>query len=236
MCGRFALYLQAGAFADIFGCAAPDELAPRYNIVPDGGIVAVVRTAEGRRAGLLRWGLLPPWAASPADRGRQINARSETVFDKPSFKAAALRHRCLIPASGFFEWQKGGGASRPFFIHRGDGAPVAMAGIWRQSRFGDTTVATCAILTMDAYPAIAGIHHRMPVMLDPAAWDAWLDPATRDAETLRRALQPLPEAAIVAHEVSRAVNSPANDRPELIEPLAAATSAAPPPPAQGALF
>lgn len=235
MCGRFALYLQAGAFAEIFGCPPPDDLAPRYNIVPDSGIVAVVQAADGRRAGRLRWGLLPPWAEAPDDRGRQINARSETVFDKPSFKSAALRHRCLIPASGFFEWQKGGGASRPYFIHRTDGAPLAMAGIWRQSRFGESTIATCAILTMDAYPSIAGIHHRMPVMLEPATWDAWLDPTTREAEALRRALQPLPEAMITAHEVSRAVNSPANDRPELVVPVAE-TMPLEPRPAQGALF
>lgn len=235
MCGRFALYLQAGAFAEIFGCTPPEDLAPRYNIVPDGGIVAVVQGSEGRRAGRLRWGLLPPWAETSDDRGRQINARSETVFEKPSFKSAALRHRCLIPASGFFEWQKGGGASRPYFIHRSDGAPIAMAGIWRQSWFGDTSVASCAILTMDAYPSITGIHHRMPVMLDPVAWDAWLDPSARDPHLLRRALQPLPEALIAAHEVSRAVNSPANDRPDLVEPMTETTPGAAVP-EQGALF
>jgi putative SOS response-associated peptidase YedK len=235
MCGRFALYLQAGAFAEIFGCAPPDDLPPRYNIVPDGGIVAVVQGPAGRKAGRLCWGLLPPWAEAPDDRGRQINARSDTVFDKPSFRSAALRHRCLIPASGFFEWQKGDGASRPYFIHSTDGAPIAMAGIWRQSRFGESAIATCAILTMDAYPSIAGIHHRMPVMLHPAAWDAWLDPTPREAATLRRALQPLPEALIAAHEVSRAVNSPANDRPDLVEPVAE-TAPTTYPPTQGALF
>ncbi len=234
MCGRFALYLQAGVFADIFGCPPPDGLTPCYNIVPDSDIV-VVRAGEGTRvAERLRWGLLPPWADAPNDRGRQINARSETVFEKPSFKSAALRHRCLIPASGFFEWQKGGGPSRPYFIHRRDNEPVAMAGIWRQSRFGDLTVSTCAILTMDAYPSITGIHHRMPVMLEPEAWDAWLDPETRDPVQLQLALRPLPEAVIAAVEVSRAVNSPANDSAALLEP--AASAAAPPEPAQGALF
>ena len=234
MCGRFALYLQAGAFADIFGCPPPDDLAPRYNIVPDSDIV-VVRAGEGARvAERLRWGLLPPWAEAPNDRGRQINARSETVFEKPSFKSAALRHRCLIPASGFFEWQKGGGPSRPYFIHRQDGEPVAMAGIWRQSRFGEITVLTCAILTMDAYPSITGIHHRMPVMLEPEAWDAWLAPETRDPAQLQLALRPLPQAAIAAVEVSRAVNSPANDSAALVEPVMA--TAALPAPAQGALF
>lgn len=235
MCGRFALYLQAGAFADIFGCAPPDELAPRFNIVPDSDIVAIVQGVDGRRAGRLRWGLLPPWAETPDDRGRQINARSETVFDKPSFKSAALRHRCLIPASGFFEWQKDGGTSRPYLIHRADGEPLAMAGIWRQSRFGESTIVTCAILTMDAYPSIKGIHHRMPVMLDPAAWDTWLDPTTRDPDLLRRALQPLPEASIIAREVSRAVNSPANDRPDLVAPMTEMPPAATVP-EQGALF
>ena len=233
MCGRFALYLQAGAFADIFGCPAPADLAPCYNIVPDGEIV-VVRASDGRRvADRLRWGLLPPWAEAPNDRGRQINARSETVFEKPTFKSAAVRHRCLIPASGFFEWQKAGGGSRPYFIHRADGDPLAMAGIWRQSRFGDVTVSSCAILTMDAYPSITGIHHRMPVMLDPGVLDAWLDPKTRDPVQLQLALRPLPEAAVVAFEVSRAVNSPTNDTPALVEPV---TPNDRPAPVQGALF
>ena len=218
MCGRFALYLQAGAFADIFDCPPPDDLPQRYNIVPDGDIVVIRAGERCRRAGRLRWGLLPPWAEAPDDRGRQINARSETVFEKPSFKSAALRHRCLIPASGFYEWQKDGGQSRPYFIHRLDDQPIAMAGIWRESRFADASIATCAILTMDAYPSIAGIHHRMPVMLDPEAWDAWLDPGLRDPAALRRALRPLPETRIGAHEVSRAVNSPTNDRAELVEP------------------
>lgn len=231
MCGRFALHLQAGAFAEIFGCAPPDDYRAGYNIVPDRPIVAIRATEEGCEAVQLTWGLLPPWAEAQNDRGRQINARSESVFEKPTFKSAALKHRCLIPASGFYEWQKGGGTSQPFYIHRADGAPIAMAGIWRQSRFDDRVVASCAILTMDAYPAIAAIHHRMPVMLDPAAWDAWLSPGEPGIATLRQALQALPEAAIAAHPVSRAVNNPANDGARLIEP-----ADAPPAPAQGALF
>lgn len=232
MCGRFALHLQAGAFAEIFGCPPPDDYRPGYNIVPDSPIVAIRAAVDGgREATRLAWGLLPPWAKTPNDRGRQINARSETVFEKPSFKSAALRHRCLIPASGFYEWQKAGGASQPWLVHRADGGPVAMAGIWRQSRFGDETIESCAILTMDAFPSIAPIHHRMPVMLDPAAWEAWLAPGEARAADLQRALQPLPESAIAAHEVSRAVNNPANDTPNLIEP-----EPKPPEPAQGALF
>ena len=233
MCGRFALYLQAGAFVDIFGGPSPEGLMARYTLVPDGEIVAIVASPEGRRAGRVRWGLLPPWAEGPGDRGRQINARSETVFEKPMFKSAALRHRCLIPASGFFEWQKAGKQSQPFFIHRTDDAPVAMAGIWRRSSFGDTAIVTCAILTMDAYPAIAGIHHRMPIMLDPAVWDDWLDPTTTEAAPLQATLRPLPEALIAAHSVSRAVNAPTNDRPDLVLPDNAQPAQAP---AQGALF
>ena len=231
MCGRFALYLQAGAFADIFGCPPPDALPPHYNVVPDGGIVAVRAAAGGRTAGRLRWGLLPPWAKTAKERGRQINARFESVLEKPFFKAAARRDRCLIPASGFFEWQRAGSTSQPFFVHRADGAPVAMAGIWRRSVFGDEVVESCAILTMDAYPSIAGIHHRMPVMLDPAAWAAWLAPEEFDAKRLQAALRPLPEAALAAHPVSRAVNSPANDGPRLVE-----RADQPAEPVQGVLF
>lgn len=231
MCGRFALQLQAGAFAEIFGCPPPDDYRAGYNIVPDRRIVAIRATSEGREAVHLTWGLLPPWAEAPNDRGRQINARSETVFEKPTFKSAALKHRCLIPASGFYEWAKGDGPSQPYYIHRADGAPIAMAGIWRQSRFGELVVESCAILTMDAYPAIEQIHHRMPIMLDPAAWDAWLYLGEPGIAILRQALQPLPEAAIAAHPVSRAVNNPANDSARLIEP-----EDVPPAPAQGALF
>lgn len=231
MCGRFALFIQAGAFLDVFGCPPPDELPSRYNIVPDSDVVAVVRADGARKAGRLRWGLLPPWAEGPNDRGRQINARSETVFDKPSFKAAALRRRCLIPASGFFEWQKLGKTSQPFFIHRRDGGPLAMAGIWSRSTFGTHSVVSCAILTTDAWPSIAGIHHRMPIMLDPDAWEAWLDPATSDVQALQRALRCIPEQLIAAHPVSRAVNTPTNDRPDLVLAQDAA-----PEPAQGALF
>lgn len=231
MCGRFALFLEAGAFLDVFGCPPPDDLGARYNVVPDSMIVAVVQGVEGRQALRLRWGLLPPWASGPNDRGRQINARSESVFEKPMFKSAAQRHRCLIPASGFYEWQKAGKQRQPFFIHRPDDDPVAMAGIWRHSHFGETTVSSCAILTMAAYPSIAGIHHRMPIMLEPAAWDAWLDASVTDIKLLQAALRPLPESAIVASAVSRAVNNPANDRPDLVAP-----SGAPPLPAQGSLF
>lgn len=231
MCGRFALYLQAGAFAEIFGCPPPADYAAGYNIVPDRPIVVIRAGEDGREAARLSWGLLPPWAEAPNDRGRQINARSETVFEKPTFKSAAVRHRCLIPASGFYEWAKGAGPSQPWFVHRTDGDPIAMAGIWRQSRFGDVVVESCAILTMDAYPAIKPIHHRMPVMLDPAAWDAWLSPGEPGIAALQQALVPLPEAAIAAHPVSRAVNNPANDSARLIEP-----EDAPPAPAQGALF
>ena len=231
MCGRFALFMEAGAFLDIFGCPPPDELEQRYNIVPDRDIVVVRAGEGGREAAKLRWGLLPPWAKDPADRGRQINARSETVFEKPTFKSAALRHRCLIPASGFFEWQKGGRQSQPYFIHRTDEAPLAMAGIWRQSRFGDSVVETCAILTMDAHPSIAGIHHRMPVMLSPSVWESWIDPRCSDINSLRSALQVLSEDEIAAHPVGYAVNNPANDDKRLIE-----RQDEPPAPVQGALF
>jgi putative SOS response-associated peptidase YedK len=231
MCGRFALFMEAGAFLDIFGCPPPDELEPRYNIVPDRDIVVVRAGGDGREAVRMRWGLLPPWAKDPADRGRQINARSETVFEKPSFKSAALRHRCLIPASGFFEWQKGGGKSQPYFIHRADGAPLAMAGIWRESRFGDDVLESCAILTMDAHPSIAGIHHRMPVMLRASVWESWIDPQVNEIKSLRQALQVLPEDEVTARPVGHAVNNPANEGARLID-----RQDAPPAPAQGALF
>jgi putative SOS response-associated peptidase YedK len=236
MCGRFALSIIPAHFQRTFGCAAPEGLRPRYNVAPDSSVVAA-RTGESgeREAAWLRWGMLGPWMKEARDPGRQINARAETAAEKPMFRDAFKRSRCLIPALGFYEWQKAGaGPSRPFFTGLASGEPMAFAGLWRRSRLADgETIETCTILTTTASPLLRPIHHRMPVILPEAAWDAWLDPKVSEPELLQALLTPVPDAELVAHEVGRAVNNPRNDAPSLIEPAVPAVEARP---AQGSLL
>lgn len=225
MCGRFALSITPAQFVQLFGCAAP-ELPARFNITPDSPILIVRTGADGRReAALARWGLLPPWSSDAADPARQINARIETAAEKPMFRTTLRRGRCLIPADGFYEWQKrGSGPSQPFFVRLRDGGVMAFAGLWRRSRLADgSELDSCAILTMAAWPAIRGIHHRMPVIVPPERFDVWLDPGVGDPAMLRALLTPPMEMEIEAVPISRRVNNPRNEGPELIEPMAEPT-------------
>jgi putative SOS response-associated peptidase YedK len=225
MCGRFALSITPAQFQRVFGVAPPDGYRPRWNIVPDSAVV-VVRSGDDdtRQSVAARWGLLGPWMKEANDPERQINVRSETAAEKPTFRDAFRRGRCLIPADGFYEWQKqASGPARPFFVGRSDGEPVAFAGLYRAGRLSDGTVLeTCAILTTDAQSRLRPIHARMPVMLDPTRWDAWLDPGLRDPSLVKELLEPLPEILVTAHEVGRRVNNPRNDDAELVAPHHAA--------------
>src|SRR3990172_8547564 len=164
-----------------------DEPGPRYNVAPTDPATVVVERPDGRRGvTLFRWGLVPPWADSPALGARHINARSETAATSPVFREAIRKRRCLIPADGFFEWVRTGGARQPYFIHRRDGAALAFAGIWSTWRAGDGREQwrTFAILTTRANDAIAPLHDRMPVALQPEDWAPWLDPAVAGDEML----------------------------------------------------
>ena len=223
MCGRFALSMVPALFQELFGVAAPEGYRTRWNITPDSAI-AVVRVPPdaGREAAMLRWGILGPWMKEADDRGRQINARAETAGQKPTFRDAYKKGRCLIPADGFYEWQKAeGGHKQPWLVTGRDGAPLAFAGLWRRNRLtSGELLDSCAILTMEAFPAIHPIHHRMPVMLDPARWDDWLDPAFTEPPMIAEILEPLPESELAFWEVGRAVGNPRNDGPELTRPLA----------------
>ncbi len=221
MCGRFALSITPAQFRRVFGCEPP-EMPARFNITPDSEILVVRAGVDGLREAVpVRWGLLPPWSSDPADPARQINARIETAAEKPMFRAAFRRGRCLVPADGFYEWQKGGGGpSRPWFVRMRDGGPMAFAGLWWRTRLADgSELDTCAILTMDALPSIRGIHHRMPVIVAPDRFDAWLDPALRDPALLRELLAPPGDGEIEAVPVSRRVNDPRNEGPELVQPV-----------------
>lgn len=223
MCGRFALSIVAAEMPDLLGVEAPEGYRPRWNITPDSPILILRAGQGGRVAALPRWGFLGPWMSAADDPGRQINARIETAAEKPMFKAAVAKGRCLVPADGFYEWQKQvKGPSRPFHIRAADRKPLLLAGIWRRNRLADGgLLETAAILTRQADPAVAPIHHRMPVLVPGRLVEAWLRPEEADPELLVELARGAADAPVVeAIEVGRAVNNPRNDGPQLVEPLA----------------
>ena len=201
---------------------------PSYNVAPRATVYAVRDRAGGaggfadRRRYLseLRWGLIPSWAKDAKVGDRMINARAESLADKPAYERAFRRHRCLVPAEGFYEWQRRGSRKQPMFIHRRDGEPMAFAGLWAAWRddASDTDwLRSCAIVTTNANNTLAPLHDRMPVVLEERDWDGWLDPDTGDVDALARLLQPASDDLLVAYPVGTAVNSADNDGPELVE-------------------
>jgi putative SOS response-associated peptidase YedK len=223
MCGRYTLSVPLSNLVDAFDVPPPDfDYRPRYNIAPTQDVPVVAQDERGRRMGLLRWGLIPSWAKDPAMGGRLINARSETVAEKPSFRSAFRRRRCLVPADGFFEWKKeeplGGKPTKtPFWIHQRERKPFTFAGLWeRWEPEGGPPIHTFTILTTDAASGIAHIHPRMPVILLPRAREVWLD-AGSDPSSLQSLLRPYGLEDLQAHPVSTLVNSPRNDQPSCIE-------------------
>ena len=188
MCGRFYLFSTGAAVADLFDLASPIELSPRYNIAPSQPI-AVVRLGEhGRELVPLRWGLIPSWAKDA--RFAQINARAETAADKPMFRSAMRKRRCLVPAIGFYEWLRQGKAKQPFCFRLLDDRLFAFAGLLERWEGPVGSVETCCILTTEANELVGPAHDRMAVMLDRTNFDQWLDPAEQDAEGLVWMLRP----------------------------------------------
>lgn len=224
MCGRFSLDATAETLATLFDLEPPQALAPRYNIAPTQPVLAL-RVAPGtdrRGWAWLRWGLIPAWAKDPGIGARMINARSETVAEKPAFRAAFRRRRCLVPATGFYEWRGESGRKQPYLIHAPDGAPFAIAGLWEHWQDpGGAELETCTLLTTEANEALRPLHDRMPVLLAPEAWERWLDPALEAPDPLLPLLAPAPPERLVFHAVSDRVNRVQNDDPELIVPLPA---------------
>jgi putative SOS response-associated peptidase YedK len=210
--------------AEEFGVAGPlPEILPSYNVAPTQEVAAVLLESGERRLEMLRWGLIPSWADDPQIGSRMINARSETAAEKPSFRTAFRKRRCLIPADGFYEWQKTGNGKQPYYIHMKDGSPFVFAGLWETwGGDGKDEIRSCTILTTDPNELIAPIHNRMPVILYPENYELWLDPDVREVDLLSSLLGPYPEDAMEAYPVSRRVNSPANDEPSCIEPAARA--------------
>ncbi len=222
MCGRFALTMPTEAMESLFEADARGlpETGPRHNVCPTQLIPAVVAGEDGRLIVPMRWGLIPKWYKSPTDGPLLINARAETVADKPAFREAARARRCLIPASGFFEWTSGESGKEPWYIHPAQGEAMAMAGVWqRWTSPGGESLTTTAIVTCAANQALSKLHHRMPVVLAPRDWGLWLGEQGKGAAAL---MQPAPEEALAWHRVSTAVNSMKARGPELLEEIPAA--------------
>ncbi len=222
MCGRFTLTeLEPDMLVEIFNLSGDvPPLAPRYNIAPTQPVATVIRDSGANRLAIMRWGLIPSWAKDPAIGSRMINARGETVHEKPSFRAAFKRRRCLVLADGFYEWQKqDSGPKQPVFITLNDRQPFGFAGLWEQWTDGATgdEVVTCTIITTTPNDLLRPIHNRMPVILPRAHYAPWLATDERDAEALLPLLRPYPAEEMTAWPVSTRVNSPANDDPSLIE-------------------
>lgn len=219
MCGRYVLTSAPEVLRALFGYAVKPNFPPRYNIAPSQPI-AIVRLVNGeRQLTLVRWGLLPGWVKDSKAFSLLINARGESVLDKPAFRAAMRYRRCLIPADGFFEWQAQGGHKRPFFVRAKDGGPLAFAGLW-ETWMGPNgeELETAAIVTTGASAQLAPIHPRMPVIISPAAFDVWLDCAKVDARTAAALIAPASQA-MEAHEISGEVNRTANDSAQLLAPV-----------------
>jgi len=220
MCGRFTLFDSVQVLSKEFGVSGVPPLSPRYNIAPSRPVAAVRASAGGgREIVLLRWGLIPSWSKDPAIGNRLVNARSETVREKPSFRDAFRRRRCLIPADGFYEWQRRDRRKQPYYVRMRDGGLFAVAGLWDRWEGGEGPVESCTILTTTPNEVVAPIHDRMPVILPREERDRWLDPAPENAAALASLLVPFPGEGMVAWPVGPRVNVPSNDDEELIAPL-----------------
>jgi putative SOS response-associated peptidase YedK len=220
MCGRFTLTRSAAEVAEHFGLASPVEFAPRWNAAPTQELPVVrVRSTGERVLELRRWGLVPRWAKDPSGGAKRINARVESAAERPAFRDALARRRCLVPADGFFEWQGRAGARRPFHLALPGGALFAIAGLYeRWHGEGGEVIDSFTLLTRAARGAVATLHDRMPLIVDPAGYAAWLAPGASDPAELLAALPERRAAELEAHAVSSRVNDVRNDDPACLAP------------------
>jgi putative SOS response-associated peptidase YedK len=229
MCGRYAIISAPEAIRALFRYREQPNFPPRYNVAPTQPI-PIVRLVEGQRQfALVRWGLLPSWVKDPTTFTLLINARGESVIDKPAFRAAMKRRRCLIPADGFYEWKVIRGRKQPNFVRLTSREPMAFAGLWEcWNGPNGEELETAAIVTTNANRVLAAVYDRMPVIVPPEAFDLWLDCANVDAKTAATLIVPAPEHLLEVYAVSTAVNHTANDHAKLTEPIVA-TEATPAP-------
>ena len=221
MCGRFAFFSAREAIVRLFDLPADTpDVEPHYNIAPTQYVAAVRINREGaRKLSMLYWGLVPSWAKDKTGGARMINARAETLRDKPAFRKAYERRRCLVLANGYYEWQRAGASKQPWFIKLTSGEPFGMAGLWEAWRdpADGEWLRSCSIVTTKPADSIGQLHDRMPVILPPATYAAWLDPANDDLDSLDALLAPS-SADLTAHPVAGRVNSARIDEPSLVEP------------------
>jgi putative SOS response-associated peptidase YedK len=221
MCGRFTLTVDPAELQDAFAdFKFPAQFAPRFNIAPSQPILAIPNDGKAK-ADFFVWGLIPSWAKDPAIANRLINARGETLSEKPAFRGAYKYKRCLILANGFYEWksQPGTKTRTPHFIHLKSGAVFAFAGLWDEWHSSDgSTLRSCTIVTTSPNDLMSKIHDRMPVILQPSDYAEWLDAASRAPASLAHLIRPFPADLMEAYPVSPLVNSPANDRPDCLVP------------------
>lgn len=218
MCGRFAITLPPGAMAQLFEAVPANDLppVPNFNVCPTNHVHTVIG-GEGRRLVAMRWGFIPHWYKSPTDGPLLINARSETVAEKPAFRGAVRDRRCLIPADGFFEWTKAEADKRlPWFFRHTDGSPIAFAAIWQDWERDGERLSTCAIVTTEAIGSIKAVHHRVPVIVERRDWALWLGEAGHGAARLMTSPE---DGVLTSFRVGTAVNSNRAHGPELIEPV-----------------
>ena len=219
MCGRYLISADSTAIAEHFGLLAAPKHDPRWNVAP-GQEVPIVRSGRNgeRTCTAVRWGLVPYWSKDPTIGQRMINARSETAAEKPSFRTPLKKRRCLLPADGFYEWTAAEGGKQPWCIRAAGNGIFALAGLWERWTKGDTPLETCTILTTSPNRTLKPIHDRMPVIVQPADYNLWLDPLNEDVDSLQPVLQPAADTLLRAFPVSRHVNRPVNDDPRCCEP------------------
>ena len=228
MCGRYAITTAPEAIRNLFRYIERPNFPPRFNIAPTQPI-PVVRLNDGRRQFvLMRWGLLPSWARDPGSFAVLFNARGESVRDKPAFRNAIKRRRCLVPADGFYEWKAEGAGKQPYYIRPISGAPLAFAGLWETwTGPNGEELDTVAIVTTEANRTLRDLHDRMPVIVPPDAFDLWLDTRAVDDVAACALIRPAPDDLLEVWPVSTRVNRAANDEPKLIEPVAVAATPRP---------
>ncbi len=231
MCGRFALSIPIEVIAELLRIGAFPLISPRFNIAPTQEVLAARRGEDGREFTTLTWGLVPNWSRDPTSGPKMINARAETLFDKPAYRGPAATQRCVIPASGFYEWDiRPEHNKQPYYITRSDEQPMLFAGIWDTWHGPDGLLQTCSVITTGACAAISDFHHRMPVILESESVDAWLDPSRTGPNDLNHLLRSMPADAVDSRPVSRRVNKVHNDSADLTQ------RQDPEPPIQPSLF
>jgi putative SOS response-associated peptidase YedK len=218
MCGRYAQRTDAKKLAKEFKVSEAPSVEPRYNIAPTQEVLAVNETGDGREMRFFKWGLVPSWTKDTLMGAQLINARSETVAEKPAFRQAFKQRRCIIPSDGFYEWQRASGKKQPFFFRMRDERPFGFAGLWeRWEGEGGEVINSCAILTTEANEVLRPVHDRMSVILHSEDYELWLEGDVRKLDLVKETLRPYPAEEMIGYPVGRSVNSPRSQGAELIE-------------------